>query len=53
MRRLTLLLPALPTAALAEEVPVPLTAPAAISYALAAVGLIVALGVVQWLVTRR
>jgi len=53
MRRLTLILLALPALARAAETPVPLTAAAERSFALAAVGLVIALGVVQWLVMRR
>ena len=53
MRRLTLLLLALPTAAVADERPVPLTALAGVSFSVAAIGLVLALGVVQWLVMRR
>ena len=53
MSRLTLLVLALPTATLADERPMPLTAQAEISFAVAAIGLVLALGVVQWLVMRR
>ena len=53
MSRLTLLILALPTVTLADERPMPLTAQAEISFAVAAIGLVLALGVVQWLVMRR
>lgn len=57
MRRLLPLLALLPSAALAEpfQRPVPQgeTGAAAVSYALAALGLVLALGAAQWLVSRR
>ena len=53
MRRLTLLLLALPSAALAERAAGAADRAAEVSFALAAIGLVLALGVVQWLVMRR
>ena len=51
--RLILLVFALPTATLADERPMPPSAQAEISFAVAAIGLVLALGVVQWLVMHR
>ena len=53
MPRLTCCSSRCPAAALADERPVPLTAQAEVSFAVAAIGLVLALGVVQWLVMRR
>jgi hypothetical protein len=57
MRCLLPLLALLPSPALAEAfvppVPEPQTDAAVLSYALAALGLVVALGAAQWLISRR
>lgn len=57
MRRLPALLALLPGPALAETFQPPLpeiqTVAAALSYALAALGLVLALGAAQWLIARR
>lgn len=57
MRRLLPLFALLPSSALADafQRPVPQgeTGAAAVSYALAALGLVVALGAAQWLIARR
>lgn len=57
MRRLLPLLALVPAPALAAPFERPLpqgeTGTAAVSYALAALGLVLALGVAQWLVSRR
>ena len=57
MRRLLPLLALLPGSAFAETIvppaPEPQTDAAALSFALAALGLVIALGAAQWLISRR